>query len=183
MDPSFEIECQVLVQALDGLDYFQILKIEQTATLSEIKKAYYQESRAFHPDKYFHLSDEGEVKENVHRIYKRITEAYTVLREAEAKAKYLVDINGPDRSTKLRYNEESEAELKKAKEEETGKTPQARQCYREAMLAISQKRWEQAERQLNTAIMYESDNALFKEKLEEVRKNIKKGPAGGFAIR
>ncbi len=182
MDPQFEIECQILAQAIDQMDYYQILKVEQSATGGEIKRAYYRESRAFHPDKYYHLDNE-ELKANIHRIYKRITEAYTVLRDPEARAKYTADINGPEREKKLRYTEASEAELKKQKEEQTGKTPQARQCYREAVLAMQQKRWEVAERQLNTALMYEPDNELFKSKLAEVRKNIKGSPGGGFAIR
>lgn len=182
MDPQFVIECQILAQSIEQMDYFQILKVEQTATTGEVKAAYYQESRALHPDKFYHLPDE-DLKENIHKIYKRITEAYTVLRDAEARTKYTADINGPERATKLRYSEASEAELKKAKEEQTGKTPQARQCYREAMMAIQQKRWEAAERQLNTAMMYEPDNELFKEKMDEVRKNMKSSSGGGFAIR
>ncbi|MDF1566153.1 MAG: DnaJ domain-containing protein [Deltaproteobacteria bacterium] len=182
MDPQFEIECQILAQSIDGMDYYQILKIAQGATGGEIKRAYYQESRAFHPDKFYHLPDD-DLKLNVHKIYKRITEAYTILRDAEARAKYTADINGPERASKLRYTEASEAELKKAKEEETGKTPQARQCYREATLAMQQKRWQHAERQLNMALMYEPGNTLFKEKLEEVRKNLKGSSSGGFSIR
>ncbi len=182
MEPQFEIECQILAQSIDSMDYFQILKIEQTATVGEIRQAYYMVSRGFHPDKFYQL-DNTELKDNVHKIYKRVTEAYTVLKDDEARAKYTADITSSERETKLRYTEASEAEQKKAKEEEIGKTPQVRQCYREAMMAMKQKRWEAAERQLNTALMYEPDNEIFKAKMDEVRKNLKGSSGGGFAIR
>lgn len=182
IDPQFEIEVQVLAQAIDEMDYFQILKVEQDATPAQLKRAYYAESRAFHPDKFFQLPD-GELKTGVLKIYKRITEAYTVLRDHEKRAKYQADVNGPDRAEKLRYTEQSEAEQKQEKEEQMGKTPQARQLFRQALLDLQYKRWEQAERNLKSALVYEPDNQLFKEKLEEAQKNIKPKGSGGFAIR
>lgn len=181
-DPAFEIETQVLAQTIDELDYFQILKVAQDATAGQVKKAYYAESRSFHPDKFYQLPD-GDLKDNVFKIYKRITEAYTILRDAEKRAKYTADINGPERAEKLRFTEQSEAEQKKAKEEETGKTPQARQCYREALLQMQRKQWEQAERTLKTALMYEPDNELYKQKLDEAVKNIKPKGGHGFEIK
>ncbi|RMG19949.1 MAG: molecular chaperone DnaJ [Deltaproteobacteria bacterium] len=183
MDPQLAIEVQVLRQALDTLDYYQILKVQQDATLSEIKRAYYRESRAWHPDRFYHLPD-GELKDGVNAIYKRITEAYTVLRDAEKRAKYTADINSPERERKLRFTEASEQEQKQAKAEREGKTPQARQAYRAALREMQAKRWEAAVRQLKTALMYESDNELFQEKLKEAEAELKKMPkkGGGFAI-
>ncbi len=52
MDEQFAIEVEALASALDQLDYFGILKLPQTATPAEIKAAYYQESRAYHPDRF-----------------------------------------------------------------------------------------------------------------------------------
>ncbi len=152
------------------------------ATAGEIKKAYYAESRAFHPDGYYQEADE-ELKANVFKIYKRITEAYTVLRDPEKRRKYTADIDGPDRAGKLRFTEQSEAEQKKAKEEQEGKTEQGRKCYRQALLEVRQKRFETAERTLRTALMYEPDNDLFKAKLEEVQGQIKPAGGHGFEIK
>ena len=182
IDPQLEIEVQVLAQAIEEMDYFQILKVSQDATAPQLKKAYYAESRAYHPDKFFQLPD-GDLKRNVLKIYKRITEAYTVLRDLERRAKYTADVNGPHRAQKLRYTEQSEAEQKQEKEEQMGKTPQARQLFRQALLDLQHARYEQAERNLKSALMYEPENALFKEKLVEAQKGIKPKGSGGFAIR
>ncbi len=180
-DPQFEIEIQLLAQAVDEMDYYQVLKVNQDATPGQIKAAYYRESRVLHPDRFYQSSSE-ELKANVLKVYKRITEAYMVLKDYEKRNKYTQDINGPERASRLRFTEESEQEQKKEKDEQTGKTPQAKQCYRQAILDMQQKRWEKAERSLKTALMYEPDNELFKQKLAECEKNIAEKPAPSFKI-
>ena len=57
MDEAFEIEARALAQVLEELDYFQILKVGQAANPNEIKAAYYRESRAYHPDRFFQMSN------------------------------------------------------------------------------------------------------------------------------
>ena len=125
VDETFEIEAAALAQVLDELDYFQILKIGQTAGPSEIKSAYYRESRAYHPDRFYQLPN-ADLKESIGRIYKRINEAYVCLRDDVKRTKYLADISGPERQKKLRFVEASEQEMKKDKEQEIGTTPQGR---------------------------------------------------------
>src|SRR2546421_2874261 len=112
VDETFEIEAAALAQVLDELDYFQILKIGQTAGPSEIKSAYYRESRAYHPDRFYQLPN-ADLKESIGRIYKRINEAYVCLRDDVKRPKYLADISGPERQKKLRFVEASEQEMKK----------------------------------------------------------------------
>src|SRR5256884_6753184 len=128
MDETFEIEAAALAQVLDELDYFQVLKVGQAASPNEIKTAYYRESRAYHPDRFYQLPN-LELKESIGRIYKRINEAYVCLRDDVKRAKYLADVNGPDRQKKLRFVEASEQEMKKDKEQEIGATPQGRKFY------------------------------------------------------
>src|SRR3954447_15589163 len=128
IDPVFEIEAQALAEIIDQLDYFQILKIEQTVPVAEIKAAYFRESRLYHPDKFFNLGD-GELKRAVSKIYKRINEAWVCLREDRKRDKYVVDIGSADREKKLRYTEASEEELKKARDAEMGSTPQGKKMF------------------------------------------------------
>ncbi|HEY3586823.1 MAG TPA: J domain-containing protein, partial [Myxococcaceae bacterium] len=46
-------------ERLDALDYFELLGVSTTATAGEVKRAFYTESRAYHPDRFFHLTDEA----------------------------------------------------------------------------------------------------------------------------
>src|SRR5919108_5575335 len=140
MDETFEIEAAALAQILDELDYFQILKIGADASPNQIKTAYYRESRAYHPDRFYQLAN-LELKESIGRIYKRINEAYVCLRDDVKRTKYLADVNGPDRAKKLRFVEASEQELKKDKEQEIGSTPQGRKFYMAGLQDIAAHRF------------------------------------------
>ncbi len=178
LDPNFEIEVQALVQVLDELDYFQILKVPHEAEPHELKLAYYRESRSYHPDRFYQVQN-VELRESVGRIYKRINEAYVVLRDDAKRAKYAQDVLGPDRPKKLRFVEESEQELKKEKEQEIGTTPQGRKFFQAGMLDYMAQRWAAAERNFKLALTYEPANANYKARREEAAKILKTQPGPG----
>ncbi|HYG69555.1 MAG TPA: DnaJ domain-containing protein [Anaeromyxobacteraceae bacterium] len=184
MDAEFLIEVEALAGALDQLDYFGVLKIPQTATPAEIKAAYHRESRAFHPDRYAAFPN-AQLRELVGRIYRRVNEAYTVLRDDRKRLRYLADVTGPDRAKKLRFTEAEEAQVKEEQkrkmEEQFGTTPNGRKFYAAALLDIEAERWDAAERALKSALMYEPGNAKFKEQLSFVEKSRPRGDA--FKIR
>ncbi len=187
MDPHFLTEVQTLAAVLDQLDYFGVLKIAQTATPPEIKAAYYRESRAFHPDRFAALPDPM-VREVIGRIYRRINEAYTVLRDDKKRLKYLADVTGPDRAKKLRFTEADEAqvkgEAKRKVEEQFGQTPNGRKFFQAAMQEMAAKRWDKAETALKSAMMYEPANAKFKEQLALVQSELEKTrPKGDYRIK
>ena len=172
MDETFEIEAAALAQVLDELDYFQILKISQGASPSDIKSAYYRESRAYHPDRFYHLGN-LELKDSIGRIYKRINEAYVCLRDDVKRAKYLADISGPERQKKLRFVEASEQELKKDKEQEIGTTPQGRKFFMAGLSDMAAQRFAAAERNFKMALTFEPNNPNYKAKRDEAGKLIK----------
>src|SRR5512134_798289 len=132
MDPTLLIEIETLASALDQLDYFGVLKLPQGAAPAQIKAAYYRESRAFHPDRFAAVAD-PRVRELVGRIYRRVNEAYTVLRDDTKRAKYLADVSGPERARKLRFTEADEVQVKEEQkkkiEEQLGTTPNGRKFY------------------------------------------------------
>jgi curved DNA-binding protein CbpA len=183
VEPAFAAQVEYWDARLDQSDYFELLKLSQAAVPGEIKKAYHRESRAFHPDRFFKLED-ADFRDAVDRIYKRINEAYVVLRDDKKRARYAADMAGPSRAQKLRFNEESEQEAKaaakKEKEEEIGKTPNGRKFYAEGMKAMEAGKFAEAHRAFKTAFMYESSNAKFKEKMQEAEKNL---PKNDFRIK
>jgi curved DNA-binding protein CbpA len=168
-------QLNALAAELVGFDYFQVLKLDPQAPPAEIKKAFYRESRIYHPDRFFHLNDE-KAKGSLGTIYKRITEAYYFLRDDTKRRKYAMDIAGPDRKNKLRFTEASEseakAEVKKQAEEQIGSHPKGRSFFTTAMREVSSENWSAAERSLKTALTYEPSNARYKEELAKVQAKL-----------
>jgi DnaJ-class molecular chaperone len=186
MDDAFRIEVEALVGALDQLDYFGLLKVPQGAGPAEIKEAYYRESRAYHPDR-FAAHPDRELRELVGRVYRRVNEAYTVLRDDRKRARYVQDVNGPERARKLRFTEADEAQVKeeqkKKLEEQLGTTPNGRKFYAAALADIQAQRWDSALRALKSALMYEPTNARFKEQAALVEQELGKARAKGDDFR
>jgi DnaJ-class molecular chaperone len=188
MDARFAIEVEALAGALDQLDYFGVLKLPQTAGPAEIKAAYYRESRAYHPDRFAAVPDPA-FRELVGRVYRRVNEAYTVLRDDRKRARYVADLNGPERAQKLRFTEVEEAQVKEEQkrklEEQLGQTPNGRKFYAAALVEIQAGRWDAALRALRSALMYEPANARFKEQLAAVEKQAEqnRAKADPFKIR
>ena len=174
-DPRAITHLNALAARLKTLDYFQILSLEKDATPAEIKAAFHRWSRAYHPDRFYQLAD-SELKHRVNEVYKRITEAYYVLRDDAKRKGYLSDISGPDRAQKLRFTEASEVETKaairKEQEEQIGTHPKSRQLFHAAMADIDAQRWQAAERNLKTALTFEPANPRYKEKLTEVQQKL-----------
>jgi DnaJ-class molecular chaperone len=178
MDVSFLMAVEGRAAEIDRLDYFEVLRIEKAAGAAEVKAAYYRESRAFHPDRFAAVAS-AELREQIARIYRRVNEAYTVLRDDARRARYLADVSGPERERKLRFTEVEESQVKqeqKQKLEETfGQTPNGRKFYAAALKEAQGQRWEAAERAIKSALMYEPQNAKFKELLGQIEKAKPKG--------
>lgn len=189
IDPQQAAALRRLAQGLSAVDYFQVLGVSQAVSPGDIKKAFYRESRTYHPDRFFHLADSQE-KSDIGSIYKRITEAYYVLRDDAKRKKYLADLASADRSSKLRYTEATESELKaearKTVEEEFGTNPKARPFFKTALAELEKGNLPAAQSALKMGLTYEPGNARFKEKLVEVQKKIedaRRGQAPSFMIK
>jgi DnaJ-class molecular chaperone len=160
---------------LDQLDYFEVMGLDPGASPGDIKRAFHHQSRTYHPDRFFQ-SDDVPLREQVHAVYKRVTEAYFVLRDDTRRRKYLADITGPERLLKLRFNELAEAEakaaVKKEVAEQIGTHPKARQFFQQGLGDLEAGRLSAAERNIKLALTYEPGNALYKQKLEEAQTKL-----------
>lgn len=162
--PEFVALVRKVAQGLDALDYFQVLRVAPSASYEDIRAAYHQQARFFHPDKYQHMAPE-DVMADLNAIAKRVSEAYTVLRDDKKRQRYQKDIAGPDRKKKLRYSEESQAEVQR--DAQVATTPQGQQLYNQATLAWASGNKDKALQSLKMALVYESQNAALKAKLVE----------------
>jgi DnaJ-class molecular chaperone len=161
-----------LSQEIMTQDYYQILRVGQDVSDIDIKNAYHKATRAFHPDRFYKIPP-GQIKEALELIAKRVTEAYTVLREPQKRQEYTKRINSPERDKYLRYLPELDEAVKQAKQEEIGQTPNGRKYYQLGLVAMKRGRFEEAEKAFKTAIMYEPKNEKFIEAQKQAGASIK----------
>ena len=163
-------EIIALARIIEELDYYQLLDLRRDASAGEVKRAYHNGSRNFHPDANRHLA--GELRAASHAIAKRITEAYAVLRDPRRRQAY-------DRSledgtpTRMQLADASAEADRRSAQERGGRTPQGRQFFKLAEADIARGNWGAAERNLRTALTFEPDNALFKERLAQAKQALR----------
>ena len=156
------LEIRALAGILDELDYYRLLNLERGAPASEIKAAFHRTSRAYHPDANRDL--EPELRIEVERISKRVTEAYTVLRDPRRRKAYDDKLGSGD-GVRIQL---AEARQKQAKA--TATTPQGQQFLKKAQQDMNRGDYASAARNLQTARTFEPQNEYLKDLLAEAKR-------------
>lgn len=68
-------------------DYYEILGITRQSNTSEIKAAYYQLAKKYHPDRY-RQPEYADIRAKLETLFARISQAYDTLRESGPRAAY-----------------------------------------------------------------------------------------------
>jgi curved DNA-binding protein CbpA len=72
---------------VEGKNFYELLGLERTADKKEIRAAYFELSRLFHPDSMFG-KELGPFRTKMETVFKRLTEAYEVLGRAPRRREY-----------------------------------------------------------------------------------------------
>jgi DnaJ-class molecular chaperone len=160
-------EIKALVQLVDELDYYQILEVPRDAHASGIKQAYYAVSRRYHPDANRVL--QGEIRRDLERVAKRVSEAYSVLRDARRRQAYDSQLARNARAVRMQLAEADSQAGKKALEDHQGTTPNGRRFFALARADMDRNDVDSAIRNLQMALTYEPANESFKQKLRELK--------------
>lgn len=87
MDAEVVSMIEEMYSKYKDVGYYGVLGVKQYATTAEIKSAYYDAAKRFHPDRHFFLSSE-DLKGKLSDIFAYITEAYTMLSNPEKRREY-----------------------------------------------------------------------------------------------
>ena len=163
-------EIVALARIIEELDYYQLLDLRRDAGAGEVKRAYHNSSRTFHPDANRHLA--GDLRAASQTIAKRITEAYAVLRDPRRRQAYDHSLaNGSP--ARMQLADASAQADRRATQERGGRTPKGRQFFKLAEGDIARGNWSAALRNLQTALTFEPDNALFKERIAQAKQALR----------
>jgi DnaJ-class molecular chaperone len=167
VDPQLVNKLKALWKNLPQLSYYQLLEVAPSADATAIKKAFYRISREYHPDRYFRFPHEN-FRNAVNTMYKRISEAYNILREPDMRKAY--DLQLAADPTQVRFSIEDE--LKRRKQGGTtydgGQGP-GRKYWQASMDALRNKNLLGAKLQMQLAVGMEPTNEHFKAKLEDFK--------------
>jgi DnaJ-class molecular chaperone len=76
---AFATHVTTLAASLDRISYYQLLGISHDTPADEVKRAYHRVAGIYHPDAH-RMADE-QVKQCLHMIFKRMSEAYRILHD------------------------------------------------------------------------------------------------------
>jgi DnaJ-class molecular chaperone len=162
-------EITALAGILGELDYYQLLHLESDAKPSDIKRAYHATSRTLHPDSNRH--QEPVVRAAIDEIAKRVSEAYSILRNPRRRKAYDQQVSAKA-GVRMQLAQAEAVSTRTQTEAREGRTPQGRQYFNLASASLRQADFASAVRNLQTAVTFEPDNTFFKEQLAEARKKL-----------
>ncbi|RKG87367.1 molecular chaperone DnaJ [Corallococcus sp. CA049B] len=82
LEPDQKRDIIEMERSLEKLDHHAVLGVARGASPQEVKQAYYNASRRFHPDRYFG-KNLGSFRARLERIFKRLTDAHNALSRQE----------------------------------------------------------------------------------------------------
>ena len=164
------LELSALVRIVDDLNYYQLLGLEPGAGATRVKEAYHNAARSLHPDANRHLNDQQKLQSQT--VSKRVSEAYSILRDPRRRQTYDAHLKkrGAPRlqmaelKKRLRNHELSASRIL---------TTEGRQFWERACMDLSRYDWPAAIRNLQTALTFEPESALFQNALKQARDSSK----------
>ncbi len=177
IDIKTRVEIEAIASIVDGLDYYQVLQVQKEAALPAIERGFASESKRFHPDRFLGVND-PEVTRKVARIYKKVAEAWSVLKDPELKAIYdrklramPTEATPPSSPPPTIQKEElvQEREEERAGAQRVCTTRQGQKFYDIAMKARFSDDWNGVVMNLKFAADFEPGNDTIKAQLAEAR--------------
>lgn len=161
---------------LDKLDYYTLLGLEPTASEDDIKRAFRQFARRYHPDRFAGAAPEKVARAS--QIYRRGSEAYQVLTDSTQRRAYdealragILRLTGDARERVAARERSPSGTLEAAKH--PIQSPQARAYFQKAVEASQAGDWRTAWKLIKTAMDLEPGSDFLKSRLAMVERRLR----------
>ena len=143
-----------------AMDYYEVLDVSRTATFIEIKSAYHDLARRFHPDR-FHKG-ETELRRRIDSGFARIAQAYETLSDSSLRAGY--DAKEMSKSRKGRHESAPPAQRANwgADPKAASETSRAEASFQRGVEAMQRNRHDEAIRYLAEAASLSPRDARYR---------------------
>ena len=144
---------------LPKMDFMQILNVNEKSSDDEVKAAFRERSRRFHPDRFYR--QDPRVRQIASDVYKTIAMAYNALKTQRYRMTYAEKI-AEDREKYLRFNPARYASAAAMEEEEEKPTGPGAKYYELAKKSVVAKDKRAASNNIKLALTMEPNNELYK---------------------
>ena len=184
------IEVETVFSILEELDYYRMLRLKPGAPVVEVERAFSEQSQAFHPDRFFGQR-EPRFTRQVTQVFKKISEAYQVLKDPELKRMYdkKLGVGGKSPTHTGSHSAIDKAALERERDggdEEVVSDKRAKKYYELALIARSNEDWNGVVMNVQFAMNYEKDNPRLQKMLDHARELLaekKKKSANPYKIK
>jgi DnaJ-class molecular chaperone len=165
----------VWAESLETMNYYDILRVAYDASPQDIQRAFHALALRCHPDRF--VDEPVEVGEAASAVFKRLVEAYDVLRRPPMRARYDAELRKatsasgghPAQGAGARFDEHAVAEKPKFEQRTLfmiARNPKAKQFAAKADRFLSNGQLEEARIQVITAYQHDPGNEELKERLD-----------------
>ncbi len=91
LSQAFCAEIKDFARQLPEMTYHEVLGVERQADAEEVRRAFFQRSKSYHPDRYFNKRI-GAYEGLLHEIYKHVVVAHEVLRDEKLRKDYEITL-------------------------------------------------------------------------------------------
>lgn len=166
----------VWAESLESMNYYDILRVPFDASPKDIQDAFHALSLRCHPDRF--VDEPVEVGKAASAVFKRLVEAYNVLRRPPMRARYNEQLRkslaapapaGGAPSTTSKFDEHAVAQKPKFEQRTLymiARNPKAKQFAAKADRFLSNGQLEEARIQVISAYQHDPGNDELKERLD-----------------
>ena len=195
MEPELRrrVEVETIATIVEEMDYYRMLRLKPGAPLPEVERAFAEQSQRYHPDRFYGVRD-PKLLRTVTTVFKKIAEAYQVLKDPELKRMYDkklgVKLGSPTSSGSMASVRVDKASLEKERDQSevdgAVSDQRARKYYELALIARTNEDWNGVVMNIQFAMNYEKDNPVLRAELERARELLadkKKKAANPYKIK